>query len=87
MDAFKGIDMKINLDNTDYTAQVKPYSNIIVKDDQIELLDTGNVKAYKVDWLIFSNPKTNKILIFKNEPISDKDRYVFNIKSLLHEIE
>ena len=87
MDAFKGIDMKINLDNTDYTAQVKPFSNIVVKGDEIELLDTGNVKSYKVDWLIFSNPKTNKILIFKNEPISDKDRYVFNVGSLLHEIE
>jgi hypothetical protein len=87
MDAFKGIDVMINLDGTEYSAQIKPFSNIIVNGDQIELMNTGNVKHYTVDWLIFINPKTNKILIFKNEPISDKDKYVFNINSLLHEIE
>ena len=87
MDAFKGIDMKINLDGTEYSAQVKPFSNVVIVGDEIKLLDTGNVKSYKVDWLIFSNPKTNKILIFKNDPISDEDQYVFNINSLLHEIE
>ena len=87
MDAFKGIDMKINLDGTEYSAQVKPFSNVVIAGDEIKLMDTGNVKSYKVDWLIFSNPKTNKILIFKNDPISDEDQYVFNINSLLHEIE
>ena len=87
MDAFKGIDMKINLDGTEYSAQVKPFSNVVIVGDEIKLMDTGNVKPYKVDWLIFSNPKTNKILIFKNDPTSDKDQYVFNINSLLHEIE
>jgi Fe-Mn family superoxide dismutase len=87
MDAFKGIDMKINLDGTEYSAQVKPFSNVVIVGEEIKLMDTGNVKSYKVDWLIFSNPKTNKILIFKNDPISDEDQYVFNINSLLHEIE
>jgi Fe-Mn family superoxide dismutase len=87
MDAFKGIDLKINLEGTEYSAQVKPFSNVVVVDDKIKLMDTGNVKHYDVDWLIFSNPKSNKILIFKNDPISDKDQYVFNIDSLLHEIE
>ena len=87
MDAFKGIDMKINLDGTEYSAQVKPFSNVVIAGEEIKLMDTGNVKSYKVDWLIFSNPKTNKILIFKNDPISDEDQYVFNINSLLHEIE
>lgn len=87
MDALKGIDLKINLDGTEYSAQVKPFSNVVISGDKIKLLDTGNVKSYKVDWLVFSNPKTNKILIFKNDPISDNEQYVFNIDSLLHEIE
>lgn len=86
-DAFKGIDMIIKMGDKDYTAQVKPFSSISIIKDKVELLDTGNVKPYNTDWLIFINPKSNKILIFDNKPTSDKDQYVFNIDSLLHEIE
>lgn len=86
-DAFKGIDVLVNMGDKKYSAQVKPYSIVSIKDDKVELLDTGNVKHYEVDWYIFISPKTNKILIFKNDPISDQDKYVFNLSSLLHEIE
>ena len=79
--------MVITLGEKDYTAQVKPFSTISIVGDKVELHDTGNVKPYSVDWLIFSNPKTNKILIFRNNPISDKNQYVFDMDSLLHEIE
>ena len=49
--------------------------------------DTGNVKPYDVDWLIFINTKSNKILIFENKPIKNHNQYVFNESSLIHEIE
>ena len=86
-DAIKGIDLKIEMDGKTYTAQVKPYSNTSIEEDKVKVYDTGNVKPYNVDWLIFIQTKTNKILIFKNNPISDKNVYVFNISSLLYEIE
>lgn len=86
-DALKGIDLIINLDGTNYTAQVKPYSSTKTQGDEVALYDTGNVKPYKVDWLVFINPKNNSILIFKNEPVKNQDQYVFNKGSLLHEIE
>jgi Fe-Mn family superoxide dismutase len=86
-DAFKGIDVIVKMNNKQYTAQVKPFSTVSVLGDEVELLDTGNVKHYETDWLIFINPKTNKILIFKNNPTSDEDKYIFNINSLIHEIE
>jgi hypothetical protein len=86
-DAFKGIDLIVNLNGKDYTAQVKPYSTMSIIKDKIELSDTGNVKKYDTDWLIFVNQKTNKILIFKNNPISSENQYSFNMDSLLHEIE
>jgi hypothetical protein len=86
-DAFKGIDLIVNLDGKEYTAQVKPYSNMSLMKDKVELLDTGNVKKYDTDWLIFVNQKTNKILIFKNNPLTSENQYSFNIDSLLHEIE
>ena len=75
------------MDGKTYTAQVKPYSNTSIEEDKVKVYDTGNVKPYNVDWLIFIQTKTNKILIFKNNPISDKNVYVFNISSLLYEIE
>lgn len=86
-DAFKGIDLIVNLNDKEYTAQVKPYSTMSIIKDKIELLDTGNVKKYDTDWLIFVNQKTNKILIFKNNPITNENQYSFNMDSLLHEIE
>jgi hypothetical protein len=45
------------------------------------------VKKYDTDWLIFVNQKTNKILIFKNNPLTDENQYSFNLDSLIHEIE
>lgn len=86
-DAFKGVDISIHMDGKTYTAQIKPYSTTKIDNDVISLLDTGNVKKYDVDWMIFSHPKTNRILIFKNDPISTQDMYSFNLSSLIHEIE
>jgi hypothetical protein len=86
-DAFKGIDLIINLDNKKHTSQVKPFSNLKKENSKITIFDTGNVKSYNVDWLIFINTKSKKILIFKNNPIKDYNQYVFNESSLLHEIE
>jgi len=87
LDAFKGVDLIINLNGKPYTAQVKPFSSASKIKDRIELLNTGNVKPYNVDWLIFINPKTNRVMIFDNKPISNENQYIFNVSSLLHEIE
>lgn len=86
-DAFKGVDLIITLDGKKYTSQVKPFSSMNKTNDKITLKDTGNVKPYSVNWLIFINTKTNKILIFENKPIKNHNQYVFNVSSLIHEIE
>jgi superoxide dismutase, Fe-Mn family len=86
-DAFKGVDMIIKKDDKTYTAQVKPYSTTTVEEDNVKLFDTGNVKPYNVDWLIFIQPKSNKILIFNNNPLQNENQYIFKLNSLLHEIE
>ena len=86
-DAIKGVDLAITLNGKRYTAQVKPFSTILKEDGKITVKDTGNVKPYDVDWLIFINTKSNKILIFENKPIKNHNQYVFNESSLIHEIE
>ncbi len=86
-DAFKGIDLIVNIGDKKYTAQVKPFSNTKNENNKITVFDTGNVKPYNVDWLIFINTKSNKILIFENNPTKDHHQYVFDESSLIHEIE
>ena len=86
-DAIKGVDLVITLNEKRYTAQVKPFSTTIKENDKITVKDTGNVKPYDVDWLIFINTKSNKILIFENNPIKNHNQYVFNESSLIHKIE
>ena len=86
-DAIKGIDATIFLDKKKYTAQVKPYTSVEKSEGKITVLGSADVKPYFVDWLIFNNDKTGKVLIFKNEPISTHINYTFNSDSLLYEIE
>lgn len=86
-DAIKGIDLIIELNGKKYTAQIKPFSNIKNQNGKITVFDTGNVKPYRVNWLIFINTKSKRILIFNNKPIKDHHQYVFDESSLLHEIE
>ena len=87
IDAFKGEDLAITLNGKRYRTQVKPYSSITKEKNTITVKDTGNVQPYSVDWMIFINTKTNKILIFNNKPIKNHNQYVFNDSSLIHEIE
>ena len=79
--------MIVNVDGKKHTAQVKPFSFIKKEGDKITVLNTGNVKPYNVDWMIFINTKSNKILIIENNPIESRDQYVFNTSSLIHEID
>jgi hypothetical protein len=79
--------MVIDLDGKKHTAQVKPFSSTTLVGDKVEISDTGNVKPYNVNWLIFIQPKTNKILIFDNHPLQSENQYIFKLSSLLHEIE
>ena len=86
-DAIEGVDLKITLEGKEYTAQIKQFSTMSNEKGKITVKDTGNVKPYDVDWMIFINTKSNKVLIFENKPIKNHNQYVFNEKSLLHEIE
>jgi Fe-Mn family superoxide dismutase len=87
MDAQKGIDLIVDKDGKSFTAQIKPYSDILVSDSKIVIKSSGNVKHYSTDWLIFFNPKTDKILIFKNDGKIVEGNYVLPQNSLLFEIE
>jgi superoxide dismutase, Fe-Mn family len=83
LDMVKGVDAEIILNGKPISAQIKPlgYSKNI--NGNIILFNTGNVKYYTTDWLIFTNKK--ETLIFNNDNTKIVDgRYIFPEESLIY---
>lgn len=86
-DMIGGIDCKIKIDNKEYTAQIKPYSETNKVDNMIQILGTANVKKYYTDWLIFTN-YSKEILVFNNKNTKIiNGNYVFNNDDLIFNIK
>lgn len=84
-DMVQGIDITVNMDGKEYTAQVKPFSKLINSNGNIIAIDTGNVKKYNTDWLIFTNNTATKVFDNKNTQIIDGN-YVFPESALIYSL-
>ena len=86
-DALRGIDLKLTSDDQTETAQVKPFREKIVDEENgtITLLGTAHVKNYSTDLLIFQKGKN--VLIFNKKPKIVDGNYVFSIDALKLDIE
>ena len=84
-DALGGVDLVLELDGETKTAQVKPYIDVIDKGDTLTMIGTGQVKAYKTDFMIFQKGKS--VMVFKNNPKILNGAYVFPKESLVHNIQ
>jgi Fe-Mn family superoxide dismutase len=67
-DALNGVDCKIRINDETKTVQIKPYKSYENIDGFYKMLYTGQVKPYKVDWMVFCK-NNNEILIFDNKDI------------------
>jgi hypothetical protein len=65
-DAIQGVDLEITKGDKKYTAQVKPFRNMVISEDGIKLEGTASVKIYKTDLMIFQKGKN--VLIFNEKP-------------------
>ena len=83
-DAIGGIDLELTIDGTLYTAQVKKFGQKIIDKDNITLEDTGQVKPYHTDLMIFQRGKN--VLIFNKKPRILGGKYVFPPDSLWYSI-
>jgi superoxide dismutase, Fe-Mn family len=80
-----GVDMKIIIDGKEYTAQVKPFSQIENVDDSLKISGTANVKKYNTDWMIFLRAGKD-LIIFDNKNTEIKDGvYYFPKDSVLYQ--
>ena len=83
-DAIGGIDLELTIDGVLYTAQVKKFGQKIIDKDNITLEDTGQVKPYRTDLMIFQRGKN--VLIFNKKPRIIDGKYVFPPDSLWYSI-
>ena len=83
-DAIQGVDLEIFKDGNLYTAQVKPFREMITTEDGITLEGTASVKLYKTDWMVFQRGKN--VLVFNQKPKIVKGNFVFPLDSLLYSI-
>jgi superoxide dismutase, Fe-Mn family len=84
-DMLEGVDAYIELPEGVKTTQIKPYGHITKKNGKIIITQSGNVKHYKTDYLVFHNPKIGT-LVFENTNTKIVDgKYMFNETSLIKE--
>jgi superoxide dismutase, Fe-Mn family len=84
-DAIQGIDLELTKDGQKYTAQIKPFRDMIVSEDGITLEGTASVKIYNTDLMIFQKGKN--VLIFNKKPIIVDGNFVFPKDSLMYDIQ
>lgn len=88
---FAGIDCIVKIDGKSLTGQIKPYKRldktIIDNTEYYVVLETGLVKNYKTDLLIFGN-MNNSIYVFDNKKNKIVDgNFSFPIQNLLFKID
>jgi Fe-Mn family superoxide dismutase len=84
-DAIQGIDLELTKDGQKYTAQIKPFRNMVESEDGITLEGTASVKIYNTDLMIFQKGKN--VLIFNRKPKIVKGNFVFPKDSLMYNIQ
>jgi len=83
-DAIGGVDCEVIVDGELKTAQIKPFTGVLTKDENIIVWGSGNVKPYKTDWLIFTK-NNREVLVFDNEKYKIIDgNFVFPKESLIY---
>ena len=84
-DMIMGVDCIIIIDGEEYTAQIKPYKTIKVVDENlVSILDTGQVKVYSTDWIIFEGGPDG-VLVFDNSDTKIVDgNYTFDKNNLIY---
>ena len=85
-DMIGGVDCKVNVNGETKTSQIKPFSYMKTDNGNITVFNTGQVKKYDTDWIIFANPKKG-ILIFNNKHSKIVGgNYTFPIDNLIYEL-
>jgi hypothetical protein len=83
-DMIGGIDAIIQTNDGEKTAQIKPFSRTDEKNGIITVYDTGNVKKYKVDYLVFHRDNKGTIVFDNKNTKIVNGNYTFPASDLLN---
>jgi Fe-Mn family superoxide dismutase len=86
-DALKGIDCQININNKIITAQIKPYGSFEIEDGKYTMIDTGQVKDYETDWLIFAKNYVDVYVFNNSETKIINGKFVIPENNLIQHIK
>ena len=85
-DMINGVDCRVTIDGNEKDAQIKPFGNIKKDNGNIILINSGQVKHYPTELIIFAN-KTKGVLIFKNNNTKIVGgQYVIPQEDLIYEL-
>lgn len=65
-DMISGIDCKVTINGEEKNAQIKPYADAKLNNNEITIIGSGQVKKYPTDLIIFSN-QNKGVLVFSNK--------------------
>jgi hypothetical protein len=87
-DLILGIDIYFTIESSDrkWTVQVKPLKGFVIKDNKYEIISSGMIKKYKINYYIFTNTKTNRAMIFKSTDVivdSTNRKFIFPLSSFV----
>jgi hypothetical protein len=86
-DLILGIDIYFSIESDKkWTVQVKPLKGFVIKDDKYEILSSGMIKKYKINYYIFTNTTTNQAMIFKSTGVivdSKNRKFIFPLSSFV----
>ncbi len=86
-DLVDGIDIEFQIDNSRvYTCQVKPFKSRVDNSNTVLITSSGLIKEYNVDYMCFSDHRSNKVCLFKNRgsKILGYGQILFNRDSEVH---
>ncbi len=86
-DALKGIDCQVKINDKILTAQIKPYKSFDIQNGVYIMNDTGQVKEYSTDWLVFSKNEVDVYVFDNSDTKIIKGKFVIPTKNLIQHIK
>ena len=86
-DALKGIDCQVKINDKILTAQIKPYKSFDIQDGVYIMNDTGQVKDYSTDWLVFAKNGVDVYVFDNSKTKIIGGKFVIPTNNLIHHIK
>ncbi len=86
-DALKGIDCQVKINDKILTAQIKPYKSFDIQNGKYIMNDTGQVKEYSTDWLVFAKNEVDVYVFDNSDTKIIKGKFVIPTKNLIQHIK